>query len=103
MDMKLKEAIMTTQEVFSKINDDEAFIAKMKAECKTPEQAFELLKEAGLTDDLETFKKTASEMNEAVTRMNDKDVDAIVGGTGTVTEPVTTTTTSSAAAATASI
>ena len=90
---------MTTLEAFTKLNADAALAEKTKAECKTPEQVFEVLKSIGLTDDFETFKKASAEFNESVTKMNDADVDAVVGGGDTITTLTTTTTASIAAAA----
>ena len=92
---------MTTLEAFTKLNADAALAEKTKAECKTPEQVFEVLKSIGLTDDFETFKKASAEFNESVTKMNDADVDAVVGGGSNTITTITTTTTASIAAAAA--
>ncbi len=89
---------MTTLEAFTKINADQALAEKVKNECKTPEQIFEALKAVGLTDDFETFKKAATELNASAGKMTEADVDAVVGGgTGTITTLTTTTTVTLAA------
>lgn len=90
---------MTTFEALKKLNENPELAAKAKAECKTPEQVFEVLQSLGLTDDFETFKKVAAEVNDSISKMDEKDVDAIVAAGDTITTVTTTTTASIAAAA----
>ncbi len=85
---------MTTLEAFAKLNENPELAAKTKAECKTPEEVFEVLKSVGLTDSFEEFKKAAGEISESTTKLNETDVDAIVGGGDTITTITTTTTAS---------
>ncbi|MCR5356364.1 MAG: hypothetical protein K6E63_03075 [Lachnospiraceae bacterium] len=90
---------MTTQEAFAKLNENQELAAKTKAECKTPEQVYDVLKSVGLTDSFDDFKKAAAQINESVTKLDKTDVDAIVGGGDTITTVTITTTASIAAAA----
>ncbi|MDO4478714.1 MAG: hypothetical protein Q4B73_06735 [Lachnospiraceae bacterium] len=94
---------MTTMEAMLKLNEDAALSAKVKAECKTAEEVYEVLKSVGLTDDFDAFKAAAVDMNVSMTKMDEKDVDAVVGGrsSDTITTVTTTTTASIAAAAAA--
>lgn len=89
---------MTTREVFEKLNQNEELALKIKA-MKSPEEVYAACKEAGLTDSMEEFKKAASEINDAITKLDDADVDAVVGGGSTITTITTTTTASIAATA----
>ena len=90
---------MTTFEAFTALNNDAARVEKVKNECKTPEQVYEILKSIGLTDSFETFKKAAAEINSSMTTMDEKEVEAIAGGVDTTVTTVTISATAAAAAA----
>lgn len=89
---------MTTKEVFQKLNENNELALKLKA-LKTPEELYAALKEIGLTDSIEEFKKAAGEINSSISKLNAADLDAISGGGDTITTLTTTTTASVAAAA----
>ncbi|MDO4478702.1 MAG: hypothetical protein Q4B73_06675 [Lachnospiraceae bacterium] len=82
---------MTTIEALQKLSQDPEMIAKAEAECKTVEDSYELLKACGLTDDFETFKASAMEVNEALSKLDEKDIDAVGGGSSATVTTVTTT------------
>ncbi len=87
-----KEGTMTVKEVFEKIGQDKDLIEKVKA-MKTPEEIYEVAKSIGADMSFEEFKKGSDELNAALGKMSDADVDAISGGgTGTITTLTTTTT-----------
>ncbi|MGN0648817.1 MAG: Nif11-like leader peptide family RiPP precursor [Oscillospiraceae bacterium] len=71
---------MTTQEFFKKMAEDEA-LAKKLSECKSPEEAFEVAKGAGLTDDIETFKAVMTAVNKRVKgELSDDELESVAGG-----------------------
>ncbi|MGN0648812.1 MAG: Nif11-like leader peptide family RiPP precursor [Oscillospiraceae bacterium] len=71
---------MTTQEFVEKMSKDEA-LAKKMSECKSPEEAYETAKEAGLTDDIETFKAVMTAVNKKVKgELSDDELDDVAGG-----------------------
>ncbi len=90
---------MTTYDAFMKLNENPELAAKVKNECKTPEEIYEVLKSLGLDQSFEDFKKNAKEINDALSSLDEKDVDAIVGGGDSMTTLTTTTTASVAAMA----
>ena len=90
---------MTTKEIFEKAAKDAALADKM-AKAKTPEEAYEAAKAAGLTDSFDAFKATAKEINDANSKMSPEEVDAVAAAGDTTT---TTTTTAAVPAAASAI
>ena len=80
---------MTTKEVLAKLEGDEALAERLSA-LKTPEEVYAMLREHGLTDTMETFRKACAEAKEAGSRLSPEELDAIVGGSGQ-TVPVAAT------------
>ncbi|MGN0649302.1 MAG: Nif11-like leader peptide family RiPP precursor [Oscillospiraceae bacterium] len=71
---------MTTQEFIKKMTNDEALSKKM-SECKAPEEAYEVAKEAGLTDDIESFKAVMTAVNKQLKgELSDDELDNVAGG-----------------------
>ncbi|MGN0648807.1 MAG: Nif11-like leader peptide family RiPP precursor [Oscillospiraceae bacterium] len=71
---------MTTQEFIEKMSKDEALAKKLEA-CKTPEEAYEAAKEAGLTDDIEKFKTIMTAVNKKIKgELSDEELDNVAGG-----------------------
>ncbi|MGN0649298.1 MAG: Nif11-like leader peptide family RiPP precursor [Oscillospiraceae bacterium] len=71
---------MTTQEFIEKMSKDEA-LAKKLSECKAPEEAYEVAKEAGLTDDFEAFKTIMTAVNKRIKgELSDDELDDVAGG-----------------------
>lgn len=90
---------MTVKEVFEKIAQNQEMAEKVKA-MKTPEEIYEAAKSVGADMSFEEFKAGADELNAAVGKMSDADVDAISGGdAGTITTLTTTTTVTLSASA----
>ena len=69
---------MTTMEFFQSLDQNKA--NELFGEVKSPEEAYEIAKENGLTDTFEQFVETSKEVNEAVSSMNEEDINAVVGG-----------------------
>ncbi|MGN0648813.1 MAG: Nif11-like leader peptide family RiPP precursor [Oscillospiraceae bacterium] len=77
---------MTTQEFIEKMSKDEA-LAKKMSECKSPEEAYETAKEAGLTDDIESFKTVMTAVNKKIKgELSDNELDNVAGGMSTAAE-----------------
>ncbi|MGN0648816.1 MAG: Nif11-like leader peptide family RiPP precursor [Oscillospiraceae bacterium] len=77
---------MTTKEFIEKFSKDEALARKMSG-CKSPEEAYETAKEAGLTDDIETFKAVMTEFNKQVKgELSDNELENVAGGMSTAAE-----------------
>ena len=71
---------MTTKEFFEKMASDEA-LAKKMSECKAPEEAYEVAKEAGLTDNIETFQAVMTAVNKQIKgELSDDELDNVAGG-----------------------
>lgn len=71
---------MTTQEFIEKMASDEAFAKKLEG-CKSPEEAYEVAKEAGLTDDIESFKAVMTAVNTQIKgELSDDELDNVAGG-----------------------
>ncbi|MGN0648815.1 MAG: Nif11-like leader peptide family RiPP precursor [Oscillospiraceae bacterium] len=71
---------MTTQEFIRKMAEDKALANKM-SECKSPEEAYETAKGAGLTDDIETFKAVMTAVNKKIKgELSDDELDNVAGG-----------------------
>ncbi len=93
---------MTTKELFEKSVADAALGEKLQ-KAKTPEECFEIAKEAGLTDSFEAFVTGAKEIKAEAEKLAPAEVDAVVGGGAdtintTMTITLNTTTISSAMA-----
>ena len=71
---------MTTQEVLSKLTDED--IEKMKA-CADQDAVYAYLQPKGLTDSADTFKAVANELNEAAAKLNPDEIEAVSGGVDT--------------------
>ena len=71
---------MTTKEFIEKLTKDETLANKMEG-CKAPEEAYEVAKEAGLTDDIESFKAVMTAVNKKINgELSDDELDNIAGG-----------------------
>ncbi|MGN0649299.1 MAG: Nif11-like leader peptide family RiPP precursor [Oscillospiraceae bacterium] len=71
---------MTTKEFIEKKSKDEVVTKKMES-CKSPEEAYEVAKEAGLTDDFETFKAVMTAVNKRIKgELSDDELDYVAGG-----------------------
>ena len=71
---------MTTKELFVKMTRDEALCKKLGA-CKTPEEAYAIARETGLTDDFETFTSVMTAVNKRIKgELSDDELDNIAGG-----------------------
>ncbi|MGN0648809.1 MAG: Nif11-like leader peptide family RiPP precursor [Oscillospiraceae bacterium] len=71
---------MTTKEFIEKMSKDEAVAKKMES-CKSPEEAYEAAKEAGLTDDIESFKATMTAINKQLKgELSEEELENISGG-----------------------
>ena len=69
---------MTTMEFFQNIDQEKA--SELFSEVKSPEKAYEIAKENGLTDTFEQFVETSKELNEALTSMSEEEINAVVAG-----------------------
>ena len=71
---------MTTKEFFEKTTKDEALCKKLEA-CKTPEEAYSIARETGLTDDFETFTSVMTAVNKQIKgELSDDELENIAGG-----------------------
>ncbi|MGN0649301.1 MAG: Nif11-like leader peptide family RiPP precursor [Oscillospiraceae bacterium] len=71
---------MNTNEFIEKMSRDEALAKKMEC-CKAPEEAYEVAKEAGLTDDFETFKAVMTAVyNQLKGELSDGELENVAGG-----------------------
>ena len=71
---------MTTKEFIEKLTKDETLANKM-AGCKAPEEAYEVAKKAGLTDDFEAFKTIMTAVNKRIKcELSDDELDNVAGG-----------------------
>ncbi|MGN0648810.1 MAG: Nif11-like leader peptide family RiPP precursor [Oscillospiraceae bacterium] len=71
---------MTTNEFIEKMVKDETVANKMEA-CKCPEEAYEAAKEAGLTDDIDTFKTIMTAINKQIKgELSEEELENISGG-----------------------
>ncbi|MGN0648808.1 MAG: Nif11-like leader peptide family RiPP precursor [Oscillospiraceae bacterium] len=71
---------MTTKILLEKMNSDEV-LSKKLSECKSPEEAYAAAKEAGLTDDFDTFTTVMSAVNMRLKEeLSDEELDNIAGG-----------------------
>lgn len=71
---------MTTKEFVEKAAKDEELAKKMKA-CKKPEEAYEVAKEAGVTDDYDAFTKYMTELNEKLSQeLSEDELENAAGG-----------------------
>ena len=71
---------MTTKELFVKMTRDEALCKKLGA-CKTPEEAYAIARETGLTDDFETFTSVMTAVNKQIKgELSDDELENIAGG-----------------------
>ncbi|MGN0648822.1 MAG: Nif11-like leader peptide family RiPP precursor [Oscillospiraceae bacterium] len=71
---------MTTQEFIKKMADDEK-LSKKLSDCKSPEEAYAVAKEAGLTDDIDTFKAVMTAVNKQLNgELSDDELENVAGG-----------------------
>ena len=71
---------MTTKEFIAIMIKDTEIAGKM-SECREPEKAYAIAKEAGLTDDYETFKATMTKANEQLCgELSDEELAVVAGG-----------------------
>jgi len=69
---------MNTKELAKTLATYKAVTEKLEAECKTPEAAYEALKELGLTDSFEQFKQAAKELAAEAAKMSQEETEAVV-------------------------
>jgi uncharacterized protein YlzI (FlbEa/FlbD family) len=69
---------MKTKEFISKFNEEEV-IQKMQS-VKSPEEAYAVAKEYGVTDSLEEFVEEMTKFKTAIDELSDEDLDAVAGG-----------------------
>ncbi len=98
----MEEKTMTTKEIFEKAAADVELAGKFQ-KAKTPEESYEIAKEAGLTDSFEAFVAAAKEAKDAEEKLNPGEIDAVVGGASDTITTLTTTTSVTAAASAAVI
>ena len=71
---------MRIKEFFEKMTRDEALCKKLGA-CKTPEEAYAIARETGLTDDFETFTSVMTAVNKQIKgELSDDELDAVAAG-----------------------
>lgn len=71
---------MTTQEFVEKMVKDEGLCKKMSG-CKKPEEAYELAKAAGVTDDFDVFTNIMKQFNEQISQeLSDEELENAAGG-----------------------
>ena len=77
----LKEVtLITSKEFFDQILHVEALCQSMEA-CRTPEEAYAVAKEAGVSDGFATFTTFMTEMNQRIKcELSDAELDNITGG-----------------------
>jgi len=69
---------MKTKEFISKFNEEEV-IQRMQS-VKTPEEAYAVAKEYGVTDSLEEFVEEMTKYKAAIDELSDEDLEAVAGG-----------------------
>jgi len=87
---------MNTKELAKKLATYKAVTEKLEAECKTPEAAYEALKELGLTDSFEQFKQAAKELAAEAAKMSQEEIEAVVAAADYDDEAETKTSTDAA-------
>lgn len=71
---------MTTQEFVEKMVKDEGLCQKMSG-CKKPEEAYELAKAAGVTDNFDLFANVMKQFNEQISQeLSDEELENAAGG-----------------------
>jgi hypothetical protein len=80
---------MKTQEFINKLTaQGEETIAKMK-DCKTPEEAYTVAKDAGVTDSFDDFVAVMTKVYESIKDLSEDDLDMVAGGGFTGEDVVT--------------
>jgi len=69
---------LKTKDFISKFNDVEV-IQKMQS-IKTPEEAYAVAKEYGVTDSLEEFVEEMTKFKTAIDELSEEDLEAVAGG-----------------------
>jgi hypothetical protein len=69
---------MKTKEFISKFNEEEV-IQRMQS-VKSPEEAYAVAKEYGVTDSLEVFVEEMTRYKAAIDELSEEDLDAVAGG-----------------------
>ena len=71
---------MTTKDFIAKLNPENAeLVGKLEA-VKTPEDAYAIAKETGVTDDFNTFTAEMTKVHESVKELSEDDLDMVAGG-----------------------
>ncbi|MDO4488943.1 MAG: hypothetical protein Q4B67_07660 [Eubacteriales bacterium] len=85
---------MNTVEALKKLDENKDIVEKIKAEAKTPEDVYEVLKGIGLTDDFDTFISESAKYVEAYSKLSAEEIDSLSGGgsSGTLWTTMTFTT-----------
>ena len=90
---------MTVKEFYDLLVKDETLAGKLQA-CKTPDEAYAIAKEAGVTDSLSDFVNYSEEVSKEYKEMSPEEIDSVTAaGTGTITTTTTTTTVTASASA----
>ncbi len=94
---------MTTKDFIAKLNDPD-LVKKMET-VTSPEEAFAIAKENGVTDSFEEFMNEMSALKEATGELSDDDLEAVAGGASTteIVSAVSTTVQATATAASAAV
>jgi len=69
---------MKTKEFISRLNEEEV-IQRMQS-VKTPEEAYAVAKDYGVTDSLEEFVEEMTKYKTAIDELSDEDLEAVAGG-----------------------
>ncbi len=90
---------MTVKEFFELTAEDEELVAKLQL-CKSPEEAYALAKDKGVTDAMDEFVKYAEELNNRSKDMTPEEIESVSAAGDTMT---TTTIYNPSPSATASV
>ena len=71
---------MTTKEFITKLASGNASLDAKMQSCKVPEEAYNVAREEGLTDSLETFIAEMTALHDSVKDLTDEDLAGVAGG-----------------------
>lgn len=87
---------MTVKEFYDSLATNADLEQKIK-ECKTPEDAYAVAKDAGLSESLEDFVKFSEELNAQYKEMSPEEIESVSAAGDTITTLTTTTTVTASA------
>ena len=95
---------MKTNELINKLRNDSELAVKLANVCSL-EEAYQIAKENGVTDDQETFCQEMKAFRDKVSKITEKDMGTLLGGSSTseVVSAVSTWTGAAAAAGSAAV